>query len=79
MLTPTKHTNLDLSVLNIGGMIIKQLCACPILPYNELEEKVTYLMGDSVKPIFMNALSFLFLLGKINYKPQTDAIELLEK
>lgn len=79
MLTPTKHTNLDLSVLNIGGMIIQQLCACPILPYNELEDKITYMMGDSAKSVFMNTLSFLFLLGKIDYKPQTDAIELLEK
>lgn len=79
MLTPTKHTNLELSVLNMGGMIIQQLCACPIQKYNELEDKIIYIMGDSAKPIFINALSFLFLLGKISYKPQTDAIELLEK
>lgn len=69
--------NLDLSVINIGGMILKSLSTCPIQKYDELEDYVVSLYGDSAKEVFLNSLSFLYLLGKINYQSKSDAIQLI--
>ena len=76
MIKPNKYTNIDLSVINIGGVILKPLASCPIQKYNELEDAVVSSYGSSAKVVFLNALSFLYLLGKINYQPSADAIQL---
>ena len=34
--------------------------------------------GNSAKRIFVNALCFLYLLGKISYQSGTDSIKLIE-
>ena len=78
MIKPNKDTNIDLSVINIGGVILKSLASCPIQKYNELEDAVVSSYGSSAKVVFLNALSFLYLLGKINYQPSADAIQLLK-
>ena len=77
MIKPSKYMNLDLSVINIGGMILKSLSTCPIQKYDELEDYVVSLYGDSAKEVFLNSLSFLYLLGKINYQSKSDAIQLI--
>lgn len=77
MIKPSKYMNLDLSVINIGGMILKSLSTCPIQKYDELEDYVVSLYGDSAKEVFLNSLSFLYLLGKINYRSKADAIQLI--
>ena len=55
--------NLDLSVINIGGIILKSLSRCPVQKYDELINMVVYMQGDAAKSVFLNSLSFLFLLG----------------
>ena len=77
MIKPNKYTNIDLSVINIGGVILKALASCPVQKYSELEDAVVSSYGSSAKVVFLNALSFLYLLGKINYQPSADAIQLL--
>ena len=42
-----------------------------------VEDAVVSSYGSSAKVVFLNALSFLYLLGKINYQPSADAIQLL--
>ena len=76
MIKPNKYTNIDLSVINIGGVILKSLASCPVQKYSELEDAVVSSYGSSAKVVFLNALSFLYLLGKINYQPSADAIQL---
>ena len=78
MIKPNKYTNIDLSVINIGGVILKSLASCPVQKYSELEDAVVSSYGSSAKVVFLNALSFLYLLGKINYQPSADAIQLLK-
>lgn len=77
MIKPNKYTNIDLSVVNIGGVILKSLSSCPVQKYDELEDAVVSAYGSSAKVVFLNALSFLYLLGKINYQPSADAVQLL--
>lgn len=78
MLKPDKHTNLKLSVINIAGMIIKELKEKEIIPYDELLNSLITQTGESVKEVFLYANYFLFLIGKIEYLPQIDALRLTD-
>lgn len=78
MITPEKYMNLNLSVVNIGGIILKSLSRCPIQKFDDLENMVVNIQGEDAKYVFNQALSFLFLLGKIDYQSSSDAITLTE-
>lgn len=77
MITPDKYMNIDLSTLNVGGCIIKALLRNPMQKYEDLQGSVLLELGDAAKPEFLNALSFLYVLGKINYRSSADVIELI--
>lgn len=78
MIKPDKYMNLNLSVVNIGGIILKSLSRCPIQKFDDLENLIICQQGENAKYVFNQALSFLFLLGKINYQPSSDTITLAE-
>ena len=78
MIVPDKYTNLDLSVLNIGGVILKSLYDCSAQKYGDLENHVVASMGDNARPVFIYALSFLYVIGKINYHSESDSITVLQ-
>lgn len=69
--------NLNFSVINIGGIILKSLSRCPIQKFDDLENMVINIQGEDAKYVFNQALSFLFLLGKIDYLSSSDAIALV--
>jgi len=71
--------DINLSVINIGGMIIKAMEALPVVKYDDLKDKVLINAGDKAKPVFLNALSFLFLLGKVKYNENSDTLELIRQ
>ncbi len=77
MIMPDKYTNPNLSVVNIGGVILKSLYGCSIQKYEDLENHVTTVLGDSSRILFVPALSFLYAIGKINYQSTTDTINLV--
>lgn len=77
MLTPDKYMNIDLSTLNVGGCIIRALLRSPMQKYEDLQGTVLLELGDAAKPEFLNALSFLYVMGKINYRSSADVIELV--
>lgn len=79
MIKPTKYTNLDLSILNVGGMILKSLSSCSIQKYEDLENHVVSKLGDSAKAVFVNALTFLYAVDRINYQSTTDTINLVQR
>lgn len=72
MLKPDRHTNPDLSVLNISAFVLRQLKSQYSISYDKLLEKVIKVMGDGAKENYPYALNFLFLVGKLNYKEATD-------
>ena len=78
MIMPDKYTNLNLSVVNIGGVILKSLYNCSVQKYDDLENHVAASLGVNAKLLFVQALSFLYALGKINYQPSSDSINLLK-
>ena len=77
MIKPDKYTNLDYSVLHVGGLILKSLFKCSIQKYGDLENYVISDLGESAKPVFINALSFLYLVGRVAYQQTTDTIKLI--
>ena len=79
MIKPDKYTNLNLSLVNIGGVVLKSLCNCSIQKYEDLENHVTSVLGENSKLLFVSALSFLFAIGKINYQPSSDTINLVQQ
>lgn len=74
MLRPTKHSHPDRTVVNVALLLLKHLRKRRLDRYAELRAfaKKAVLGGDV---LFLPALNFLFLLGLIEYRPKTDAIE----
>ena len=78
MITPHKYLNLDLSILNLGGVILSIIKEDSVIKYNELLGKVILARGENAKEVFIPTLSFLFLLGKVEYKKDIDTIEFIK-
>jgi hypothetical protein len=78
MIAPHKYLDLNLSLLNLGGLILSIVKEDSIIKYDELLEKVILSRGNNAKEVFIPALSFLYLLGKIEYKKDIDTIEYIK-
>jgi len=76
MLKPDKHTNPVLSVVNITGLIIEQIKNNEIVSYDDLLNNLIKQTSESVKEVFLYSLSFLYLLDKVEYIPDLDALRL---
>lgn len=76
MLKPDKHTNPVLSVINIAGLIIERIRNDEIVSYDDLLSNLVNQTSESAKDIFLYSLSFLYLLDKIEYIPNLDALKL---
>lgn len=76
MLKPDKHTNPELSVINISGLIIEQLRNNEIISYDDLLSNLVNQTSESAKDVFLYSLFFLYLLDKIEYISDLDALRL---
>ena len=76
MLKPDKHTNPMLSVVNVTGIVIENLIENEIMGYNDLLSNLIHQTSESAKDIFVYSLCFLYLLDKIEYIPDIDALRL---
>lgn len=76
MLRPSKHSHPDKTVINVAVLLIARLKRRRLDGYDSLRAyvKKTVKGGDV---LFLAALNFLFLLGLVEYRPKTDAIEYL--
>jgi hypothetical protein len=74
MLRPTKHSHPDRTVINVSLLLLSRLKAHRFDEYGELRKftKKKVIGGDV---LFLPALNFLYLLGLIEYRPKTDAVE----
>lgn len=74
MLRPTKHSHPDRTVVNVSMLLLIRLRARRLEDYDSLRKyaKKAVAGGDV---LFLPALSFLYLLGLIEYRPKTDAVE----
>lgn len=74
MLRPTKHSHPDRTIINVALRLLARLKARRLEDYDSLRKHIrkTVTGGDV---LFLPALNFLYLLGLIDYRPKTDAVE----
>ena len=74
MLRPTKHSHPDRTVINVSLLLLARLKARRVDEYDTLRKfaKKSVVGGDV---LFLPALNFLYLMGLIEYRPKTDAVE----
>jgi hypothetical protein len=74
MIRPTKYLNLNTCVLRIAAQILLELRDARIIPLDELDATIRSQIGDTARFNFIPALSFLFLLGKLDYDDKADVV-----
>ncbi len=76
MLRPSKHSHPDRTVINVAVLLLGRLRTRRLDSYDSLRKyaKGAVSGGDI---LFLPALSFLYLVGLINYRAKTDAVEYL--
>lgn len=76
MIKPEKYMDLDNSVLSMSALILKQLKKNSLLKHSEIFNFIIREKGENSRVVFLPALSFLFLLNKIEYHQEIDTLEL---
>jgi len=74
MLSPTKHSHPDRTVISVSLLILKRLKSRRLEEYGTLRAyaKKSVIGGDV---LFLPALNLLYLFGLVEYRPKTDALE----
>lgn len=74
MLRPTKHSHPDRTVINVSLLLLSRLKDRRVDEYDILRKfaKQNVVGGDV---LFLPALNFLYLMGLVEYRPKTDAVE----
>jgi hypothetical protein len=75
MLTPSKHLDLEKSVIRVASEVIADLRRNRIMPYEAVVRLIKRRTGDDGDAVLAPALSFLFLLGRIEYHAKNDSFE----
>lgn len=74
MLRPNKHSHPDKTIINIAWLLLARLKRKRLEEYDALRQYTRKAVAGS-DYLFLPALNFLYLLGLIDYRPKTDAIE----
>lgn len=79
MITPEKHLNLDACVLRSGAILLSVLRKSRIITLSDLRERLSDAIGDDAEFMFLPAVNFLFLVGRLDYHPRSDSFEFVKK
>jgi hypothetical protein len=74
MLRPTKHSHPDRTVINVSLLLLARLKTHRLDSYDGLRKYAKKAVSGG-EVLFLPALNFLYLLGLIEYRPKTDAVE----
>lgn len=78
-LVPNKFMNFNSCILKTGAEILKILLVSRNkIKYTKLYEKFEEDYKENTEYIFLPALSFLYLVGKIDYNIKKDTVELIK-
>lgn len=75
MLKPDKHTDIKYSVVYLSAIMLKEIQQSGIIKYDELKNILMQKIGSKANENFEQALSFLYLLDRINYLKELDSIK----
>ena len=74
MLRPSKHSHPDKTVLRVAVLILARLKSRRLEEFDGLRKYVTKIVTGG-GPLYLPALSLLYLLGLVAYRPKTDSVE----
>lgn len=74
MLRPSKHSHPDRTVINVSLLLLARLKARRVDEYDVLRTFAKKSVGGG-DVLFLPSLNFLYLMGLIEYRPKTDAVE----
>jgi hypothetical protein len=75
MLTPSKHLDLEKSVIRVASEVLADLKRHRMLSYDAVTRLIKRRTSDEGDSIVAPALSFLFLLNRIEYHSKNDMLE----
>lgn len=75
MLTPKKHMNLNISLIRVSALILKESSKHRIIEFETMRRTLVKRYGSDAELTFIPALSFLYTLGKIEYHIKNDTLE----
>ena len=75
MLSARTHLNLDTSVIRIAAIMLRELGRKGVVEFEKLRALVIRRVGPDGDVMFLPALSFLFLVGKVEYHLKNDTVE----
>ena len=75
MLTPRKHLNLDVSVLRVSALMLREIQKRGIVDFEKLRGLILRRVGPDGELAFLPALDLLYLLGKADFHLKNDTIE----
>jgi len=73
-----RHTNPKYSVLYIAGIILKEVQKNGIIHYEEMKERLAFLLDEKAATLFSHANAFLYLIGKIEYVKELDSLKVVD-
>lgn len=73
MIKPSKYTNPDKTIINVAQYMLKELMAKRIVTFDELRSFIRKKISG-VDVLFLPSLNFLYLMGVIEYRTNTDSI-----
>ena len=74
MLRPSKHSHPDRTAINVSVLLLAHLKKKRVVDYATLRALVKKKQPEA-DVLFLPALNLLYLLGLVEYRPKTDAIE----
>jgi hypothetical protein len=74
MLAPNKHSHPDETVIAAATVLLQELRGHRIVAYDELKSTLTS-RSTAAEYLFTPALSFLYLVGLVEYRPTIDSFE----
>jgi hypothetical protein len=75
MLTPSKHLDLDRSAIRVASEVLAELRRRRMMEYDAVIRHIKRRAGDDGEAVVAPALSFLFLLGRLEYHSKNDSFE----
>ncbi len=74
MLRPSKHSRPDQTVMRVAVLILGRLKTRRLEEFEELKSFVVKSVKGGAS-LYLPALNLLYLLGLLEYRPKTDALE----
>ena len=75
MLRPDKHTDIKYSIVFLSAVMMKEILDSGIIKYDDLKSSLADKIGKGITENFEYTLSYLYMLGKIEYVDTLDSIK----